>query len=583
MKWSVKPLNDKRVAVPNDFNHGTLMPVFEELVESFDEKNKKVGESYVTINKDGTFSIRTKEKFKDYHNHIGVMDEEDDFDVWEKLAFEKWDAIENPDGSTFVYNDRAVELFKDMVMGLVGDNEEHFRWFMQWNYTNLKYPATKNGRCPFIISKQGVGKDTLVEILQKIFGMARCVTESDPAENIWGKFNEVLQATYLVILTEVGIADFMQGLGRVKHLITQYEYTLNLKGGAKIKKMSTFHRFLGITNIGSQGEITPVPITDDERRFILFYSSLRLKGKTAFWNEMHSLIDDWSAIRSILQYMLTFEHGPMFADSEIPKTEFQRTAVTSHPIKQFIKDHVHETQFTGTKMHSCDYIWEEYKAWCNGSNVQLGKLTKEQFGIKLTRFDIPGVSQARPVKENGKVVKKREFDYAAIRSFFVAPEDTASVMIGYAMLGWFVRSDLKRKRGAALTVESCYRGHKARVAMWERRNPDLVQCMNKGLEHYQMVKHEPYLSTFFQGPWKPPLAPAAERWEAFQRWQSDLERALITARQHAAKKKAESEAHGGPSRSVETKHVDGININGVKVSTCSELQDRKKRRLPQFD
>ena len=52
MKWSVKPLHDKRVAVPNDFNPGTLMPVFEELVESFDEKNKKVGESYVTINKD---------------------------------------------------------------------------------------------------------------------------------------------------------------------------------------------------------------------------------------------------------------------------------------------------------------------------------------------------------------------------------------------------------------------------------------------------------------------------------------------------------------------------------------------------
>ena len=72
------------------------------------------------------------------------------------------------------------------------------------------------------------------------------------------------------------MSDFIQGLGRVKHLISQYEYTLNLKGGAKIKKMSTFHRFMGITNIGSQGEITPVPVTDDERRFILFYSSLRL-------------------------------------------------------------------------------------------------------------------------------------------------------------------------------------------------------------------------------------------------------------------------------------------------------------------
>ena len=457
MKWDTKPLADKRVAVPEDFDPKTLMLVFEEITPDFDEKNVKVGENYVTMNRDGSFSIRTKEKFKDYHNHIGCMGNtgerqkfinrwvdnyddipnkehareyppggpadrsvcpDDHFNVWEKFAFEKWDAQENPDGTPFTYNARAVELFKDMVMGLLGDNEEHFKFWMHWNYANLMHPATKSGRCPFIISKQGVGKDTLVMILQKIFGYARCVTESDPAENIWGKFNEVLQSTYLIILTEVGMSDFIQGLGRVKHLISQYEYTLNLKGGAKIKKMSTFHRFMGITNIGSQGEITPVPVTDDERRFILFYSSLRLKGNTALWDEVYSLIDDWSAIRSILQYMLTFQHGPMFADTEIPKTEFQKSAVTTHPILQFVKDYVNETQFDGIKRVSCDELWTEYRYWCTSSNVQLGRMTKEQFGIKLTRFSIPGISQAKPCKEQGRPVKKRALDYTKIRYHF---------------------------------------------------------------------------------------------------------------------------------------------------------------------
>ena len=458
MKWGTKPLTDKRVAVPDDFDPKTLMPVFEELATDFDERNVKVGENYVTINRDGTFTIRTREKFKDYHNHIGCMGRdgerekfinrwvdhyddipfkeqareyppggpadrsvcpEDHFNVWERFAFEKWD--ENPDGVPFEYNARAVELFRDMVMGLLGDDEAHLTFWMQWNYANLMHPATKSGRCPFIISKQGVGKDTLVMILQKIFGYARCVTESDPSENIWGKFNEVLQSTYLVILTEVGISDFMQGLGRVKHLISQYEYTLNLKGGAKLKKMSSFHRFMGITNIGSQGEITQVPITDDERRFVLFYSSTRLKGNTVFWDEMYSLMEDWNAIRSILQYMLTFEHGPTFADTEIPKTEFQKTAVTTHPILQFVKDYVNETQFDGEKRLSCDELWSEYRSWCTDSNVQLGRMTKEQFGVKLTRFNIPGISQAKAVKEQGKVEKKRTLQYKKIREHF--PEE----------------------------------------------------------------------------------------------------------------------------------------------------------------
>ena len=214
--------------------------------------------------------------------------------------------------------------------------------------------------------------------------------------------------------------------------------TLNLKGGAKIKKMSSYHRFMGITNIGSQGEITPVPITDDERRFVLLYSSERLKGRHSFWTELYALIDDWSAIRSILEFMLTFEHGPVFADEKVPRTEFQRTAVTNHPIKQFVKDYVNETAFDGEKRVSCDEIWEEYIAWCRHSNVQLGRTTKEQFGIKLTRFNIPGISQAKAVKEFGRVTKKRTLNYGRIRASF--PEDRAdegaeAVAVGGAATG----------------------------------------------------------------------------------------------------------------------------------------------------
>ena len=49
MKWDTKPLADKRVAVPEDFDPKTLMLVFEEITPDFDEKNVKVGENYVTM------------------------------------------------------------------------------------------------------------------------------------------------------------------------------------------------------------------------------------------------------------------------------------------------------------------------------------------------------------------------------------------------------------------------------------------------------------------------------------------------------------------------------------------------------
>lgn len=466
LQWTVKPLDDSRVQVPAHFDPKSLLLLFEELVESFDARNKKVGENYVTICDDGTFAIRTKQKFADYHNHIrtfgpssasgGVSTKfvfqwleqydkipyfekaleyppggpperskcpDEHFNVWEPFAFQRWDPKVNPDGSRFVRNPRAVELFQTMVLGLVGDDQQNFQWFMQWLYTCLVFPATKSGRCPFLISKQGCGKDTLVQILQTIFGTMRCVTEPDPANNIWGQFNEVLLGTYLVVLTEVGVSAFTDGLGKVKHLITGYEYTLNIKSGAKIKKMSSFHRFMGITNVGSSGEITPVPVGADERRFVLFRASDRLKGDHAFWCEMHTLIADLSAVRSILEYMLTFEHQPTFADIEVPVTEFQRTAVARHPIEQFIAEYANATPFNGVSTITCDNLWEEYKSWSRLSNVSLGNMTKEHFGKKLTRFNFTGVGPSKSVRnESGGVSRGRELDYAKLKEAFKLDE-----------------------------------------------------------------------------------------------------------------------------------------------------------------
>ena len=66
---------------------------------------------------------------------------------------------------------------------------------------------------------------------------------------------------------------------------------------------------------------------------------------------MYSLIDDWSTIRSILQFMLTFEHEPMFAGAEVPVTDFQKSAVTTHPILQFIKVEIRHSRNLKGKAH----------------------------------------------------------------------------------------------------------------------------------------------------------------------------------------------------------------------------------------
>lgn len=461
MKWDVKPQDDSRVPVPKDFEIDSMLPLFDEIVEDFNKTNYKVAENYLTLNENGTYAFRKKDVFKEYHWHRYIFDNKDgeahfidqwlnrypdiikvyyerareyppgggersicppdSLNLWTPFDYERWIKEQNPDGTPYEYNERYAELFEDMVRGLCADNEEYFKWFMQWLYTCIFHPATKSGRVPFFISKQGVGKDTLVEILQYIFGYHRCVTESSPEQNVWGQFNTILQATYFIILTEVSAKNFYEGLGKAKHLITQYEYTLNVKNQAQVAKMSTFHRFMGITNIGSNGEVTPVPVSEDERRFVLFRSSERLKGNHAHWDELYTAKDGvktkWNFIRSCFECIKKYEHAPMFSDSEIPQTEFQKQAVTKHPIQEFIIEKSRSKDLVGKKKYPSDTLWNDYKEYAEGANVSLGTMTKEQFQIKLTRFTIPGVSEPKNTKWGGKVIKCRELDFDELKKW----------------------------------------------------------------------------------------------------------------------------------------------------------------------
>tara|TARA_Y100000114_G_scaffold2188_1_gene1803 strand:- start:479 stop:3727 length:3249 start_codon:yes stop_codon:yes gene_type:complete len=466
MKWDVKPQDDSRVKVPDDFTIDSMLPLFDEIVEDFNQTNFKVAENYLTLNDDGSYAFRKKDVFKEYHWHRYVYGSGENGDpkeemhfidkwlnrypdiikvyyerareyppgggersicppnslnLWTPFDYERWLKETNPDGTSYEYNERYAQLFEDMVRGLCADNEEYFKWFMQWLYTCIFHPATKSGRVPFFISKQGIGKDTLVEILQFIFGYHRCVTESSPEQNVWGQFNTILQATYFIILTEVSAKNFYEGLGKAKHLITQYEYTLNAKNQAQVPKMSTFHRFMGITNIGSNGEVTPVPVSDDERRFVLFRSSERNKGNHSFWEELYAAKDGvktkWNFIRSCFECIKKYEHAPMFSDSEIPQTEFQKQAVTRHPIQEFFIEKCRSKDLTGKKKYPSDVLWNEYKEYAEGANVSLGTMQKEQFQIKVTRFSIPGVGEPRQTKWGGKNIKCRELDFDQIKKW----------------------------------------------------------------------------------------------------------------------------------------------------------------------
>ena len=73
----------------------------------------------------------------------------------------------------------------------------------------------------------------------------------------------------------------------------------------------------------------------------------------------------------------------MFSNDEIPQTEFQKQAVSVHPIKQFMMQWAYDRRINGEHYITCEDIWLEYKDWARSSNVSLGTMNEFQFGVSL--------------------------------------------------------------------------------------------------------------------------------------------------------------------------------------------------------
>eukprot|EP00965_Chrysotila_dentata_P031128 1036986-Pleurochrysis_carterae.AAC.1 len=156
--------------------------------------------------------------------------------------------------------------------GIVGDSRESVQFMLYWFYTLLHHPATKCHRIPLITTVQGTGKNSILKLISTLLGgnkLFRC----EDSNQIFGSFNSLLENSYMVALSEFDHAD-LQRMGRLKHLASEDYITINQKG-VPARVVPSYHRFIILTNAGSQSGCSPVSIEQNERRFVAFNGSSR--------------------------------------------------------------------------------------------------------------------------------------------------------------------------------------------------------------------------------------------------------------------------------------------------------------------
>lgn len=285
-------------------------------------------------------------------------------------------------------NPNSVETIKKHILILCGNDPAVYDYFEKWIAQMIQYPAVKSV-CPILISKEGAGKGTLLQLFTKMMGSTKVFETTQPSRDVWGEFNGLMADAFLVNLNELSKKETMESEGRIKGLITDATLKINNKGIAQFP-IESFHRFIVTTN-----NENPMTTTQDDRRKFIIKSSDEKCGDKEYFNGLYKLLADPDVIKSCYEYFKSIKGMDKFGDLQIPVTEYHSDLkqLSTSPIESFMKDFVLENYYAKEpiKLYGKE-ILGLFNTWLKKCGMEYG-CNLQAFGLRLKNLKIAGVTK----------------------------------------------------------------------------------------------------------------------------------------------------------------------------------------------
>jgi putative DNA primase/helicase len=289
----------------------------------------------------------------------------------------------------YEHKSSELEIILNHIKILCGNDDEVYDYFIKWIAQMIQYPAVKS-ICPTLISKEGAGKTTLIQLLCKMLGNEKVFETATPSRDIWGDFNGRMANTFLVNLNELSKKETLESEGRIKALITDPKLTINNKGVSQYD-INSHHRFIITTN-----NEEPVNTTKDDRRKVIIRSSDEKIGDKEYFNKLYSFLDDINVIKTCYEYFKAIPDMDAFNKIPMPCTEYQQNLkeLSRSPIEMWLENLVYENwdkvrvELLGTE--TCKL----FKEWCDSNNIKY-EIDAKKLGVRLSNSNIDGIMKGR--------------------------------------------------------------------------------------------------------------------------------------------------------------------------------------------
>lgn len=321
------------------------------------------------------------------------------FNTWTPFAAETWPAHET-------IHEEAVDDFINHCKVLSGNNLEVCHLvFIPFLAHMIQYPDMKSFVIN-LISGQGAGKGTLLDIISAIIGLPKVLETQKPLRDIFGDHNAQMTSKYLVILDEVKKSDMNEVQGQYKGLVTTGNININPKG-KDIFTIKSYHRFLSTSN-----DADSMPTKTGDRRNIIIRSSDELIGNKEYFTKMHGYINDPRAIWSIFMYLKNLPDVPQVFDvANLPHTDYQNTLqeASRDYIDLWLQRLAYVNPELSEKKMTSHEVFSDWNQFLIDNNIEY-KITKPQLEKHLSLKQYNEISIKRTNTGSLKV-----FDLAQLR------------------------------------------------------------------------------------------------------------------------------------------------------------------------
>jgi len=302
-------------------------------------------------------------------------------------------------------SDDDFNLILKHIKFLFGD--ECYEYVEKWLALLIQKPGLKPRTCILLNSREGLGKGTLFQILQKIFGKKYCLCTNQIERDIFGDFNSILNGVIFLVLDEMDISISSKYQNKIKDIITNDDITINQKG---LKQMQT-NNFLHIFGF-SNGDF-PWKISESDRRCVpIDRIDVEIPDSNYFKNLYNSLENKFS-IRKLFDYFMNIDISK-FDPSNRPKTQFthELKLISLSIEKRFIIDFI-EKNNSNCRISNLE-LYESFLTFNPGYSINTIK-----FNLRIQKLYIDGFEKYRTNTQRGwKIDIQKAKDWCLKNNYF---------------------------------------------------------------------------------------------------------------------------------------------------------------------